>query len=77
MSNDKRIAATLIDAIFIGNGEQGLKKNTEYRLRAVKTRADVIKVKIDKQVGAVLVYGSMAHFESSWINVRRVAETLW
>lgn len=77
MKNDKTITASLIDAVYKGADGLGYTKETEYRLRAVRSVGGLIKVKLHKPEGDFSTYGSESHFESNWINVRKVAVTNW
>ncbi|PCJ67447.1 MAG: hypothetical protein COA58_03765 [Bacteroidetes bacterium] len=77
MGNDKVITATLMDAVYIGVEQEGYSKNTSYRLRAVRSKGDVIRVKTHKPIGEILTYGSTSHFESAWVDVVRVGVMNW
>ena len=77
MKNDNRIAATILDAIYIGKTHEGFIYDTEYRLRAVRSPGGVVKIKVHKPEGPIELYGSAAHFEANWSNVRRIVAVLW
>jgi|TARA_R110000851_G_scaffold260044_2_gene412598 hypothetical protein len=77
MANDKRIDSTVIDATYIGKDIGEYIKETQYRLRALRSKGGLVKIRTDKPLGQIHVYGSDAHFESSWINVKKVAIKNW
>ena len=77
MENDKKITATVIDALYIGKEGYGFTKEENYRLRAVRSSGGLVKIKLHKPEGEVVIYGSEAHFNSAWLNVKKVALTHW
>jgi hypothetical protein len=77
MANDKNIACTIIDAIYIGNDKNEFTKNEQYRLKALRSKGGLVKIRTDKPLGQVHVYGSDTHFESIWISVKKIATKNW
>jgi hypothetical protein len=77
VSNDKRIAATVIDATYVGKAPSSFLYNQCYRLRAIRSTDGVVKVRLSTNDSEIHLYGSQEHFDSCWVNVRKVAETLW
>lgn len=77
MPSDKIITATLMDGTYIGPERKDYKKEKRYRLRGIRTKGDCPKVKIDGSDSEVLFYGSDAHFESQWIDVKRIGTINW
>ena len=77
MTNDNNIDCSVIDATYIGNGIEEYAKNNQYRLRAVRSKGGSIKIRTDEASSQIHIYGNDAHFESSWVNVKRVAIKKW
>lgn len=74
---DKRITATLLDAVYIGVAQGQFTKNKQYRLRATKSSKGLVKVKIHNPVSEIAIYKSITDFENSWTSIIKVAECIW
>lgn len=77
MSIDKYIAATLMDATYIGVKKGTFLKETRYRLRALRSAGGIVKIREHNPVGEVVIYENEAQFRSCWMAVHRVAVVGW
>jgi hypothetical protein len=74
---DNRIAASILDAVYIGKDKSSFVINEEYRFKALRSATGAVKIKIGKIENDILVYKNQTEFYNNWSGVRKVAEGLW